>query len=204
MARDRDEDEDDRPRRRRDDDEPEERVSPQTTNPGSAKAAAILWIIVGALGLVGGLLSLANANLQTVVQILVALAFLITGIQTLSGSVSGILGAGIASIILATIGLIAGLAVVVFGGAVAAGGAGGAGGGAAGAGGLVMLVGILMLIGPTMLMIAGILACVGNKKYKLWRAYKKGASRGGSRSRGRDYDDEDEDDRPRKRRRDDD
>lgn len=183
MARDRDDDYDDRP-------------PVQTTNPGSAKAAAILWIIAGAAAIILGLLSIANFSVGTIITLFVGVAFLVTGIQTLTGTVSGIMGAGIASIILAAIAILIGASAFIVGA-----GAAGAGGGALGA--IIMIAGAIYLFGGAFLLIAGILAIVGCKKYLRWKAYKKGQS-GGSRSRRRDYDEEEEDDRPRKRRVDDD
>ena len=177
---DQDEDEDDRPRRRlRDDDDEDfgDRPHPQSTNPASAKAAAIIWIIIGGLSLLGNGYQAAageGASIRIIVSICVTLAFLITGIQTLIGSVSSILGAGIASIILALIGLIAVLSIVLVGGALFGGGQGGLGM-------LEMVVAGIMLIGPVILLAAGILACIGSTGYKRWRKYLKPPSR---RSRG--------------------
>ena len=212
MARDRDdrdeeEEEEDRPRRRRprddDDDEYEDRRPPQTTNPGLVKTAAILWIVFGALAIASALLEgvvmAAGGGFTSgvIARLSVGAAFLITGIQTLGGSVSSILGAGIASVILASLGLLLGILIFVVGGLFLGGGPG-----VPAVGGLILVVGAIALIGPTMLMVAGILAIKGNNKYKLWLAYlqrQKSVSRGSGRGRVRDEYEED-DERPRRKR----
>ena len=118
---DRDEEEEDRPRRRRrreerDEDEVvEDRRPPQTTNPGSTKAAGIIWINTGVLKLlataVDAVMSFGGAGgtppagiiCGSVFGAFVGAVFLMVGIQTLNGSAKGTLANGIGSIIFAVL-----------------------------------------------------------------------------------------------------
>ncbi len=131
--------------------------APQHTRPGSITAAAILWIIYGGLGTVGGLMGLAASHGRVggggIFGLFVAVAFLVTGIQALAGKARGMLGTGIASIVWGALVLIA----LLFLGSLVR----------HGAGGLFAAIGLLF---GGMLITAGILACVGNTKFKAWRA----------------------------------
>src|SRR5215468_5176799 len=74
--------------------------------PGTVVAACVLWIIYGALGLLGGLSTIAaHASGPGIGQIVIALAFVITGIQVLMGKASSLIGSGIACLLLAGVGL---------------------------------------------------------------------------------------------------
>jgi hypothetical protein len=66
--------------------------------PGTVKAAAIIWIVVGALGALGQLLSLGAGGFrpQSIVHLAIAVAFIVAGVQTISGKAKDTLGNGIA------------------------------------------------------------------------------------------------------------
>jgi len=128
---------------------------PQHTRPGTITAASIMWIIWGSLSLIGNLMTLANGRPGGGMFIGwgLTLAFLITGIQALMGKAKGLLAMGIISIVFGGLALIAFLAL----------------------GSLIRIhaaFGVLLLIGVLvggMLIVPGILACIGNTKYKNWR-----------------------------------
>lgn len=127
------------------------------SRPGSITAAAIMWIIYGGLSLLGNLLSLGNAHvgMQTFIGFAIAFAFLVGGIQLIGGKARGALGLGITSIILGALVLIACLAL---GSLVRGMGA---------ASGVLAVIGLIF---GGYLIVAGILGCSGNAKYKAWRA----------------------------------
>lgn len=128
----------------------------QTTRPGTVTAASIMWIIYGGLALIGNLMALANVKpgSSTVIGLCLAIGFLIAGIQGLTGKAKSMLPMGITSIVLGGLVAIAMLAL----------------------GSLLKLhagFGVLALIGLLLggyLIVSGILACVGNAKFKAWRA----------------------------------
>jgi hypothetical protein len=131
----------------------------QLTRPGSVTAAAIMWIIYGGFGLLGNLMGLAASGGRTggssVVGLGIAVAFLITGIQALGGKARGLLGSGIASIVL---GALVAIALIALGGI---------------AHDFHKIAGLLVVLGLLFggfLVTAGVLACVGNTRYKAWRA----------------------------------
>ena len=136
--------------------------TPRHKLPGSALAAAIMWIIYGSLALIGNLAALGMSGGRVggpgFVGLGIAVAFLIAGIQTSTGRAKGLLANGIVSIVLGSIGAIAILAL------------GSLMRGFHPSGAIILL---LLLI-PGMLLTAGILACVGNSKYKEFRATKFG------------------------------
>ena len=223
MARERDDrrdedEEDDRPRRRPrpDDDEENEDRRPtmpiQTTNPGSTRAAGIIWVIMGSLVLLVTALNLtlgagtgaggAEMLCSAALPVLIGAVFLMVGIQTLNGSAKGTLGNGIGSIIFGV--LIGGLGVILFYGAFFAGGGGGPGAPPAvqqlgeAAGVIIMVVAVVYLLTGAMLLVAGILAIKGKTDYLRWRKYLRDQK---VHPRSRDwYQDDEEDDRPRRRR----
>ncbi len=121
-----------------------------------------MWIIYGSLALIGNLAALGMSGGRVggpgFVGLGIAVAFLIAGIQTSTGRAKGLLANGIVSIVLGSLGAIAILAL------------GSLMRGFHPSGALVL---ILLLI-PGMLLTAGILACVGNSKYKEFRATKFG------------------------------
>jgi hypothetical protein len=126
--------------------------------PGTITAAGILWIIYGSLGLLGSLLTLrAAAGPMMFVQLFVAIAFLSGGIQAVTGRVSTLLATGIVSIIWGVMNLLAIFALSAL------------------VRGLHAEVALLSAVGlflGGMLITAGILACVGNAKFKAWRQYR--------------------------------
>src|SRR5262249_55309498 len=134
-------------------------MAPQLSRPGSITGAAILWIIYGSLGTLGGLSSLGMSGGRVgapgFIGLGIAIAFLITGIQALLGKARGMLGSGIGSIIWGTVTLIAFLAL---------------GGMVRGGHGLAGIFALIGLVFGGILITGGILACVGNAKYKAWRA----------------------------------
>jgi hypothetical protein len=125
---------------------------PPRSIPGVVIAACVLWMLFGALGLVGGLAGLAmGAKGGSVFQLAIAAAFLITGVQVLMGKASSILVSGIACIVLGGVTMLLVLMVARY------------------------MPGVLMAIATfnsLVLIVAGILACVGNRNYKRWRAGK--------------------------------
>jgi hypothetical protein len=134
--------------------------TPRHKLPGAAVAASILWIIYGGLGLIGNLASLGATGGKVgsggIIGIGITAAFLIAGIQTLMGKAKGMLANGIMSIILG--GLVA-IAFFLLGALIRGFRPPG------------WLLGVGLLFGG-MLITAGILACVGNKAYKEYRATK--------------------------------
>lgn len=125
------------------------------SRPGTVTAAAIMWIIYGGLSLLANLVSLANPHvgMSTFLGIGIAILFLGGGIQLLSGKARGVLGLGITSIVLGGLVL---LACLVLGGLIHE---------------LHAAAGLLAVIGVVFggyLIVAGILGCSGNTKYKQW------------------------------------
>jgi hypothetical protein len=117
----------------------------------------VLWIIYGALGLLGGLSSIAaHASGPGIGQIVIALAFIITGIQVLMGKASSLLGSGIACLLLAGVGVFAALTLQRAA--------------SAGLGHVADWIFVVIMINCALLATAGVLAIVGNTKYKSWRA----------------------------------
>lgn len=192
------------------DDAPE----PRAPFPGGVKAAGIIWIGYGALGLlsaavnfVTGAAAAAGGGPEATGRIcgvgcivLFALAFLVVGIQTVRGTAKDVLGNGVGSILFSV--LYFGLAAFLLVGGLAAGAANpppGKGGAPADpntvrtvaliTGGMVGFFGLLLLL-------AGVLALSNRTAYKEWRR-----AAGVDRSRRRDRD-EFEDDRDRRRQRD--
>jgi hypothetical protein len=127
----------------------------QSTRPGSITSAAILWIVYGSIAMAGSLL-VGPGILGMIVGELVAIAFLTTGIRTLSGSANSVFVGGILSIVWGALILITFLIGVAFAEETAI---------------RVVLVVIGLLLSGT-LITAGILACVGNTKFEAWRRYR--------------------------------
>ena len=206
----------------RDDDYDDYGVRPaRAPFPGGVKAAGIIWIAFGVLGLLGQLFSFVMNVANQAAQagpgqpggnvcgigcgVLFALAFLIIGIQTVRGTAKGTLGNGIGSLIFGL--LYAGLAVFAFVMGVT-------GRLPAPADTVMLVLGGLMALLALALFTAGILAIAGRDAYAQWRA-AEGLDRPARRrtQEERDYDDDrprrrrgldDEDDRPRRRPRDED
>ncbi len=133
--------------------------------PGTVIAACVLWILYGALGLLGGLTTLGSGA-ASYGQIIFALAFIITGIQVLMGKASGLMGSGIACLLLAALGALA--AWFLHAAADYAHASGGRN-----VAGALSWVYIVIMINSALLATAGILAIIGNAKYKEWRATRR-------------------------------
>lgn len=121
-------------------------------------AACILWIIYGALGILGGLTSIGVSKVMGISQTCIGAAFLITGIQVLMGKATSVLASGIVCVILAAVGL---LGVMMLMSAMPRG-----------AGGFGAMFLPIVLLNSALLLTSGILAIVGNGKFKAWRVAK--------------------------------
>jgi len=119
-----------------------------------------MWIIYGGLGLLGNLASLGatggRAGTSGFVGLGISIGFLVLGIQALTGKARGMLAGGITSIVLGVIVLIAMLALSSLIRVHAP----------------MAIFAVLGLVFGGILITAGILACVGNQKFKAWRATK--------------------------------
>jgi hypothetical protein len=122
--------------------------------PTQSTSAAILWIVYSSVAVAGNLL-VGPGILALVVGELVAIAFLATGIRTLSGSPHSVFVGGILSIVWGALILITFLIGVAVADETAI---------------RVVLVVLGLLVSGT-LITAGILACVGDAKFKPWRQY---------------------------------
>lgn len=210
--RDDDYEDDDRPSRRR-----------GTEFPTGVKIAGIIWIAYGSLGILSNIVNVvmtagqapaANAGPGQYAGvgcgILIAIAFLFVGVQTVKGTAPGTLGNGIGSLIIGILQLTCGGLIVAGGGILAAGGGGGPGGPAppqAGELGTVaMVMGVVVILLGLSLITAGVLALMNKTAYEDWRA-AQGLARPKRRTpEERDYDDDrrrrrpaDDEDRPRRR-----
>lgn len=123
--------------------------------PGSVKTAAVLWIVFGGLGVLGQLFSLMSGGFRGtgIFALAISVAFVIAGIQTISGKARDVLGNGIGSIVLGGLGLLALLFVAFSFRGLAVG--------------VILLVGMVNTGG---LVLAGILALNGRSGYREWRA----------------------------------
>jgi hypothetical protein len=128
--------------------------------PGVVVAASILWIIYGSLALLGNLIALGGSGgrtgAPTIIGLSIGAGFLVAGITTLTGKARGLLANGIVSIVLGGLTSVAFLLLgaLLRGFRVSA-----------------PLLGIGFVVG-SILIVAGILACMGNRRYKEWRAAK--------------------------------
>jgi hypothetical protein len=174
--------------------------------PASVRTAGVLWVVFGVLGLVTLVVSFALAaglvaaggrtdppgGLGAIIPVF----FLIAGIQTVSGTLTGVVFYGVGSIIFGCLYLGVGALILVFSLAPAADirippVA------------LLAIGGVVFALGA-MLVVAGILALTGNGAYKRWRrslirrrvAREDEEEREYDRRRERRYE---EDDRPRRR-----
>jgi hypothetical protein len=193
------------------DDLDDRRASGRPSFPGIVRAAGIIWIGVGGLELLNAVANAVmagmnqNQNPGSVGGVCCAggigIAFLVCGIQTVTGKATDTLGNAIGSLALGL--LLLGLGVLVgFGGAIL-----GANPNAnANANGLpavvFVILGVITSVLGLTLILAGVLALMGRARYKEWRQANFPSSRS-RRRRPRD-DDEDEDEEPRRRRRDED
>jgi hypothetical protein len=194
-------DEDDRPRRRG-----------GAEFPPGVKAAGIIWIGYGILGLIAAVIIFVLAGAAAaqvgpggapifcvpICYTFFALAFLFVGVQTVKGTAKSTLGNGIGSIIFGVLSLLGAAGALIQGGGTPA----------------VVQGGISVLLGLALLT-AGTLALMGKTQYEDWRASQGMARKKRPTQEERDFDedrpkrrrreaDDDEDDRPRRRRRDED
>jgi hypothetical protein len=159
------------PRRAREDYSGDEDLPPLGAPfPTSVTAAGVIWIVMGSLILLGGVINLlaavagggaAPAGAQMCGVLLIALfggAFLMVGVQSVRGTARDTLGNGIGSIIFAVIVGGAG-ALVLAGGAIV--------GGVVGA--TAMFIAVINLLEAAALLIAGVMALVGREGYKTWQ-----------------------------------
>ena len=199
--------------------------------PGTVLTAGIIWIGFGGLGLLNWVFTIAMAAQQPVgvgggaggnagspagscCGFAVAMAFLLVGIQTVRGTAKDTRGNAIGSIFFALLQLAIGFIFVGVGAAAMNQPAAPPGPGAppaqgflAGAGfepGVAILVGVIVCVMGMTMMMAGVLALVGRKRYLEWREYYHPTPRKRKWRRRDDRDEEDDedddDDRPRRRR----
>ncbi len=126
---------------------------PNARRPGVVTAAAVLWIIFGALGLLGQLMTLTRGvRPQAMVGLAIAVAFIVAGVQTISGKAKDTLGNGIGAIVIGVlnVGFLFYLMTVAprF------------------MAGAILLTGAPVALG---LVVGGILALVGRQGYREWR-----------------------------------
>jgi hypothetical protein len=182
--------------------------------PGTATAAGVIWLLYGGLGVLNGFLSfaLAGAQLQQggggppaggagggCCPMLIGIAFLVCGLQTVRGTASDTRGNSIGSILLACLQLLVALAVIAFGaGAFGAGNQGNAGPNNPPETAVMVVIGLVVGAMGLGLFTAGVLGLMARKPYLEWRAYHHPKRRRVRR------DDDWDDDRPRRRSREDD
>lgn len=163
--------------------------------PGIVRAAGIIWICVGALELVNAALTLVLAGVNqnpggasgVCCSGGVGIAFLMCGMQTVTGKAKDTLGNGIGSIALGVLLLGAGV-LIGFGGAFL-----GANPGANQNGPppeLFIIIGAITAVLGLTLILAGTLALVGRSRYREWREARSPRSR---RPRRRRVEDDEED-----------
>jgi hypothetical protein len=126
-----------------------------TKIPGVVLAAGIIWIVFGGLGILGGVMSL-GAGASGIAQLGIAVAFLIAGIQTVTGKAKDTLGNAIGSFIIAGLGLLGTLVLSSIGGRLG--------------GDFIGVLVMIAVINCGALVTAGILALVGRERYRAWRA----------------------------------
>lgn len=136
--------------------------APRHSLPGGAIFAAIVWVIFGALYLIGALMQLASGRPQPIsLMIALALGIVFTSgaITTFMGKAKSLLGPAIVAIIFGALTLLA----MLFVGSLFRG--------LGGAGGVVMLIGVVI---GGLLLTSGIIGCITNKKYKEYHHTKHG------------------------------
>lgn len=131
---------------------------PQHTIPGTVVTACVLWMIYGALALGSGALALAGGGKIGVMNLVFGAAFLITGIQVLMGKASQLIGSGVVCIVLGTLQTIGFFLLV-----------GSLGRAAMWIPGWLVAI---VVINSVVLILAGILAIVGNAAFRNWRLTK--------------------------------
>jgi hypothetical protein len=175
-----------------DDDRDDRDRGPRARPPGfpaSVRAAGVLWIVFGGIGLLGVFLSfgvlVASAGRATgpnFCGVLIPVVFLIVGIQTVSGSINSMVGPAVASLVFGCIYLGLGALVAVLGvGALAD---------ARHIEPAILVIAAMILVGLGILLVtAGTLALVGKDRYFLWKR--------GWRRRWRDFERDEEEERRR-------
>lgn len=160
--------------------------------PGIVRAAGIIWIGVGALGLINTVLALAMAGAQGpggpapgCCGGAIALAFLVCGYQTVTGKAADTRGNGIGSIVLGLLQVLI-AAAIGFGGLLAGGNAGGRGN--APPPEVLIVTAVLVAVMGMTLIAAGVFALLGRTRYREWRKAQSPRSR--CRPRPRDEEDE--------------
>lgn len=178
--------------------------------PGIVRLAGIIWIGVGALELLNAAANVVLAGMNqnqnpgtaggACCAVGVGIAFLVCGIQTVTGKAKDTLGNSIGSLVLGA--LILGLAALIgFGGAVLGANPNANANGIA-PGVFIAIAVFTGLMGLTLLL-AGVLALMGRRQYQEWREANTPRKRRRARRRD-DEEEDDDDDRPRRRRDDDD
>jgi hypothetical protein len=202
-------DDDDRGRYDEDDDRP-------PPFPNAVLVAGIIWIGVGALNLIGTVINLLSLGANqpggnqgaaggayggVCCGGAIGIAFVVCGYQTVKGQARDTLGNSIGSMLLGLLQVLAGIAIMVFGGGgAAAAGAGGKNNALAGVGALGMVVGLFVAAMGSSLILAGILGLAGRSAYQEWKAAAAPMKRRPRRRQLEDDDEEDEEPRPRRRR----
>ncbi len=136
--------------------------SPRHKLPGAAIFAAVIWIIFGAIYLLGALAQLAGRPqpLSLLIGLALGAVFLTGGIMTCTGKARSLLGPAITAIVVGSIGMIAMLVL----GAVFSRAFGGGGG-------IIILIGVLI---TGLMLTSGIIGCIANRKYKEFHQTKFG------------------------------
>ena len=171
------------------------------------RIAGALWIILGALAMIGNFVSLAQGQANqgpgaaptTCCSGLIGLAFVVVGHQTITGQARDTRGNGIGSIALGCLQWV-GAAFIALGGFLGGQQAGRAGAqGQAGAQGIneemAIVIAVVVALSGSTLILAGVLALAGRTAYLDWREENALQSR---RRRRRPRDEEEENDRPRR------
>lgn len=172
--------------------------------PGTVLTAGIIWICVGGFALCSAVLNLAlagaagpqaggpNPAAGACCPMLIGIAFLVCGFQTVKGTASDTRGNAVGSLLLGGLQMLLSLLFAIVGvGRNAPNNA------AQGIEPIAMLIAAVLVGGlGTALIAGGVLALTGRKQYLAWRKYHKP----GRKARRRDGDYEGDDDRPRRRR----
>ena len=176
--------------------------------PGTATAAGVIWILYGCLGMFNGVVTFAmtGAQLQQggggappggagggCCPMLIGIAFLVCGIQTVRGTASDTRGNAVGSIGLACLQLLIAVLILV----VQAGALGPAGNNPNNAPEVMVILGLMLGVMGAGLMTAGVLGLIARKPYLAWREYHHPKRR--KRDRRRDDEEDWDDDRPRRR-----
>lgn len=178
------------------DDEYDDRDRDRVPFPITAKIAGIIWMVFGTIGLIGQVVSMGmnagNGNpASPICGFLIAITFLVIGFQTLRGTAKTTLGNGVGSIVFAV--LYFGIAAVFFFGLFGLAAAGNNGGQVQAMQEVAVVVALILCAFGVLLLVAGVMAVIGNTDYRAWRV-SEGLAKPKSRPKRRD-DDEDDDER---------